>query len=147
MFNTKGHRTLSTLHREAPADLDQVIGDHAESDPAFHAVESSVAATTQSMAALEHADAPPRFRSSISGRRGTNAAFAISGAPRCACSGWESPLASRPWPESFSRPAENKTPRRQPPGTVRARTVADVLLPRGPATRNPLGVPRTLRSA
>src|SRR5437879_473192 len=48
----------STLHREAPADLDQVIGDHAESDPAFHAVESSVAATTQSMAALEHADAP-----------------------------------------------------------------------------------------
>src|SRR3989449_8796190 len=58
MFNTKGHRTLSTLHREAPADLDQVIGDHAESDPAFHAVESSVAATTQTMAALEHADAP-----------------------------------------------------------------------------------------
>src|SRR2546425_11410601 len=53
MFNTKGHRTLSTLHREAPADLDQVIGDHAESDPAFQAVESSLAATTQSMAALE----------------------------------------------------------------------------------------------
>ena len=38
MFNTKGHRTLSTLHREALADLDQVIGDHAESDPAFHVV-------------------------------------------------------------------------------------------------------------
>src|SRR5437879_8881490 len=133
----------STLHREAPADLDQVIGDHAESNPAFHAVESSVAATTQSMAALEHADAPlASGPPSLAG-----AAFAISGAPRCACSGWESPLASRPWPESFSRPAENKTPRRQPPGTVRARTVADVLLPRGPATRNPLGVPRTLRSA
>src|SRR3989475_4409644 len=45
-------------HREASAHLDQVIGDHAESDPAFHAVESSVAATTQSVAALEHADAP-----------------------------------------------------------------------------------------
>src|SRR2546426_7625751 len=57
MFNTKG-TALKHVASRAPADLDQVISDHAESNPAFHAVESSVAATTQSMAALEHADAP-----------------------------------------------------------------------------------------
>src|SRR4051794_34362983 len=36
--------------------VDQVVGDHAESDPALYAFGTSVAASAQSMAALDDAD-------------------------------------------------------------------------------------------
>ena len=38
--------------------VDEVVGDHAESDPALHADLASVAATVEPVPPLDHTDAP-----------------------------------------------------------------------------------------
>src|ERR1035441_8988566 len=43
---------------EDPADIDEVIADHTEPDPALHAALPLVAAAVEPVAALHHADAP-----------------------------------------------------------------------------------------
>src|SRR5262245_40285239 len=43
------------LHRTA--DVDDVVGDHAEADPALHSDEAFVTAAVEPMSALDHADA------------------------------------------------------------------------------------------
>src|ERR1035441_2370493 len=43
---------------EDPADIDEVIADHTEPDPALHAALPLVAAAVEPAAALHHADAP-----------------------------------------------------------------------------------------
>jgi len=43
---------------ENPSDIDQVIADHTESDPALHATITSVPAAVEPVTALHHADAP-----------------------------------------------------------------------------------------
>jgi hypothetical protein len=45
------------LHSETATDLNEVIDDDSKSDPPLHAVEASIAATTQSMSPLQLADA------------------------------------------------------------------------------------------
>ena len=42
---------------ERPPDVDQIVRDHAEADPAFHSFHAAVAAAAQSMPPLEYADA------------------------------------------------------------------------------------------
>ena len=49
--------TSGPFHSETAADLNNVVGDDSKSDPPLHAREASIAATTQSMSALQHADA------------------------------------------------------------------------------------------
>jgi hypothetical protein len=39
-----------------PSDVDEVVGDHAESDPPPHPLESVIAAARQSMASFEDTD-------------------------------------------------------------------------------------------
>ena len=52
-----------------PANIDEVIGDHAESDPAPHPVIALIQASVESVPPLEHADASfasrPPFLSSL----------------------------------------------------------------------------------
>src|SRR5262249_29663525 len=39
-------------------DIDEVVGDHAEADPAIHSDRSLVAATAKAVSPLDHADSP-----------------------------------------------------------------------------------------
>jgi hypothetical protein len=47
------------LFRHRPADVDAIIGDHPEPDPTFHAGLALVSAAVETVATLDHADAPP----------------------------------------------------------------------------------------
>jgi hypothetical protein len=51
-------KTSSSLQGEAVANLDDVVGDNSKTDPALHTFEPSIAAAIQSMAPLQHANAP-----------------------------------------------------------------------------------------
>jgi hypothetical protein len=58
-FNREPERPWhsGTLQSEAAADLNDVVGDDCQPDPALHALESTIAATTQPVSPLQHADA------------------------------------------------------------------------------------------
>jgi hypothetical protein len=47
----------SALQGQATTNLDHVVGDHAESHPAFYAAEPAIPGATESVATLEYADA------------------------------------------------------------------------------------------
>jgi hypothetical protein len=49
------------------SDIDQIVGDHAQSDPSFHAIVAAIATAIQAMTTLEHTDpsfapCPPSLR-------------------------------------------------------------------------------------
>src|SRR5258708_6638320 len=48
----------SEARGQHPSDIDEVIGDDSETDPAMHACITFIEAATESVAPLEHADAP-----------------------------------------------------------------------------------------
>src|SRR5450631_4457338 len=59
MLELLGDRGSSFLSAdENLADIDQVIADHAESNPALHAAIALVQTAVEPVAALHHADAP-----------------------------------------------------------------------------------------
>ena len=61
-LSTKEDRQGSRrVRRQMPPDVDQVVCDHAQSDPPSHAQESVIATARQSMAAFENTD--PSFTS------------------------------------------------------------------------------------
>src|SRR5271166_2263565 len=45
------------LGSDRAADIDEIIGDHSETDPAFHPVVAAIAAALETMSALAHTDA------------------------------------------------------------------------------------------
>ena len=69
---------------QGPADVDEVVSDDAEPDPAFHSSVALVAAAVEAVSALGDADAPPRIRCAISGPGGT----IVSSARACARGSW-----------------------------------------------------------
>ena len=67
--------------RQGAAEVDEVVGDDAEPDPALHTIITFVSAAGEAVPALDDADAP-RNRFAISGRCGTSASSAHVCAPR-----------------------------------------------------------------
>jgi hypothetical protein len=49
---------LCMRHQQGLADVDQVVGEHAEPDPPFHALRSVIQTTPQPMPPFGHADTP-----------------------------------------------------------------------------------------
>src|SRR5437667_4915962 len=49
---------LGRFFSQPLADLDQVVGNRSQSDPAFHPIHSPIATAEQSVFAFQHADAP-----------------------------------------------------------------------------------------
>ena len=45
------------MFADGEADIDQVVGDHSETDPALHPIITSIAATVEAVATLADADA------------------------------------------------------------------------------------------
>ena len=52
-----GRASFGSVLVHCPADVDDVISDHAEGDPALHPDEALVAAAAETMSAFDHADA------------------------------------------------------------------------------------------
>src|ERR1700730_15305971 len=52
-----GPRLRGLLFFHRAADVDEIVSDHAESDPAFHSDEALVAATIETVSPLDDADA------------------------------------------------------------------------------------------
>jgi len=51
-------RSTGELALQSPTDVDDVVGDHAEPDPALYADLASVTATVEPMPALDHTMRP-----------------------------------------------------------------------------------------
>ena len=60
-------QALRPGHCHCISDVDEVVGDHSEANPTLHTVGSTITASAQAVAALDHTDAsfttgPPRLR-------------------------------------------------------------------------------------
>src|ERR1700704_797836 len=65
----------SLVHRAA--DVEEIVGDYAEPDPALHSIIGLVPAATESMSSFDDAECVPRIRCAISGHCGTSASSAL----------------------------------------------------------------------
>src|SRR5262249_41747890 len=57
MVDCESYRVTGNLLLQGSTDVDEIIGDHGEANPALHTVFASVAAAVQSVSPLDHADA------------------------------------------------------------------------------------------
>src|ERR1022692_4445266 len=53
-----GSGSCFRLAGEYSPDVDEIIGDHSEADPAFHTTITLVSTAVESVATLQHADSP-----------------------------------------------------------------------------------------
>jgi hypothetical protein len=58
-----------------PADVDDIVGDHTEADPALHSDEAPVTAPVEAMSAFDHADAALTAGAPFLANCGTSAFF------------------------------------------------------------------------
>ena len=84
-----GEELLRGLLGHDAADVDEIISDHTEADPALHSGIAFVAAAIETVSPLDHADGNPRIRCAISGRCGTSVSSARVCAPGSWWSDWE----------------------------------------------------------